>query len=265
MWRPIFLLSLAILPLVFAQDKKPIGDEKKLPVKKGPDGRPLLFGPKIELCKTRISHGKLGNHHYFLSWREPWHKFEDWDWFNGRNFCRERCMDLVSFETPIEFKMFEEVMIADNISSIYTSGRKCNFRGKGCEQDIFQPINVNGWFWAGAGNARMPPTNQSSPNTFWSHTGQGKKAQPDNFEGLAAGKLVKVSDPVGLTLEGLQEWHDEACMAVLNNHFNDGVKWHDVACHMRAMIVCEDSDALLQRAIQENPGQAIPEPNPKTY
>ena len=54
MWRPIFLfLSLAILPLVFAQDKKPIGDEKKLPVKKGPDGRPLLFGPKIELCKTR--------------------------------------------------------------------------------------------------------------------------------------------------------------------------------------------------------------------
>ena len=34
---------------------------------------------------------------------------------------------------------------------------------------------------------------------------------------------------------------------------------------MRAMIVCEDSDALLQRAIQENPGQTIPEPNPKTY
>ena len=57
-----------------------------------------------------MSHGKLGGHHYFLSWREPWHKFEDWDWFNGRNFCRERCMDLVSFETPLEFKMFEEVM-----------------------------------------------------------------------------------------------------------------------------------------------------------
>ena len=59
---------------------------------------------------TGVSHGKLGGHHYFLSWREPWHKFEDWDWFNGRNFCRERCMDLVSFETPLEFKMFEEVM-----------------------------------------------------------------------------------------------------------------------------------------------------------
>lgn len=270
MWTPlhwILILTLILSPLISAQDKKSLGDEKKikLPVKKGPDGRPLLFGPKIDQCQSRISHGKLGNHHYFLSWREPWNKFEDWDWFNGRNFCRERCMDLVSFETPREYKMFEEVMIADNISSIYTSGRKCNFRGKGCEGEIFQPINVNGWFWAGAGNTRMPPTNESSPDTFWSHTGQGKKPQPDNFEGLAAGKLVTVSDPVGLTVEGLQEWHDEACMAVLNNHFNDGVKWHDVACHMRSKIVCEDSDALLQRALQENPGQSISEPVPTTY
>ena len=94
---------------------------------------------------------------------------------------------------------------------------------------------------------------------------RGKKPQPDNFEGLAAGKLVSVSDPVGLTVEGLQEWHDEACMAVLNNHFNDGVKWHDVACHMRSKLVCEDSDALLQRVLQENPGQSIPEPVPTTY
>merc|ERR1711899_340903 len=132
----IFFSILLSWSLVLAQVKKPLGNKKKLPVKRGPDGRPLLFGPNITLCKNRTSHGKLGNHHYFLSWREPWNKFEDWDWFNGRNFCRERCMDLVSFEEPIEFKMFEEVMIADNISSIYTSGRKCNFQGKGCEGKI---------------------------------------------------------------------------------------------------------------------------------
>jgi hypothetical protein len=64
-----------------------------------------------------VSHGKVGNHHYFLSWREPWNKFEDWDWFNGRNFCRERCMDLISFDAPGEFRMFEEVMIAGRSSS----------------------------------------------------------------------------------------------------------------------------------------------------
>ncbi len=90
-----------------------------------------------------------------------------------------------------------------------------------------------------------------------------KKPQPDNFEGLKAGKLTKVSNPVGLTVEGLQEWHDEACMAVLNNKYGDGVAWHDVSCHYRSKIVCEDSDALLARALRENPGQKIPEPVPK--
>ena len=55
---------------------------------------------------------KWENHNYFLSWREPWHKFEDWDWFNGRNFCRDRCMDLVSFDTPEEFRIFAAIMKA---------------------------------------------------------------------------------------------------------------------------------------------------------
>jgi len=235
---------------------------KKLPVKLGSDGRPLLFAPKLEACQKRVSHGKLGSHHYFLSWREPWNKFEDWDWFNGRNFCRERCMDLVSFETAHEFKMFQEVMVADNISSIYTSGRKCNFQGKGCDAAHFDPININGWFWAGANNQRLPSTNTRDANTFWSHTGPEGKPQPDNHEGLEAGKLRKVSDPVGLTIEGLQEWHDEACLAVLNNKYNDGQSWHDVACHFRSKIVCEDSDALLARVVRENPGAIIREPIP---
>jgi len=55
-------------------------------------------------------------HNYFLSWREPWHKFEDWDWFNGRNFCRDRCMDLVSFDTPGEFQLFSGIMRLGNVS-----------------------------------------------------------------------------------------------------------------------------------------------------
>merc|ERR1711892_731709 len=135
---------------------------------------------------------KVGNHNYFLSWREPWHKFEDWDWFNGRNFCRDRCMDLVSFNTPGEFEMFEEIMKRDNVTSIYTSGRKCNFQNKGIKEG---PI------------------------------------QADNN--------------IGITIEGLQEFHDEACLAVMNNKFGDGIKWHDVACHYRSVIVCEDSDQLI--------------------
>ena len=36
---------------------------------------------------------------------------QDWDWFNGRNFCRDRCMDLVSFDLPGEYAMFKEIML----------------------------------------------------------------------------------------------------------------------------------------------------------
>jgi len=57
-----------------------------------------------------VSHMVWNGHNYFLSWREPWHKFEDWDWFNGRNFCRDRCMDLVSFDTPGEYQLFAGIM-----------------------------------------------------------------------------------------------------------------------------------------------------------
>jgi len=123
---------------------------------------------------------------------------------------------------------------------------------------------VNGWFWAGAGNSRIPPTNKASPKTFWSNTGELKRPQPDNYEGNKAGSLANVKDDSGLTVENLQEWHDEACLAVLNNHYGDGIKWHDVSCHTRAMLVCEDSDQLLQRALRENPGASIREPVPKT-
>ena len=115
----LFLALASTVAIAAAQTKTLAGKKKsdgtftkKLPVKLGSDGRPLLFAPKLEACQNRISHGKLGDHHYFLSWREPWNKFEDWDWFNGRNFCRERCMDLISFDTAHEFKMFQEVMAA---------------------------------------------------------------------------------------------------------------------------------------------------------
>jgi len=154
-------------------------------------------------------------------------------------------MDLVSFDTPGEFLMFEEIMRKDNVSSIWTSGRKCNFQNKGCDGAHLQPINVNGWFWAGSGNARIPPTNQPHPQAFWSNTGEKGVPQPDNEEGIREGP-IKVDNNIGITIEGLQEFHDEACLAVLNSKYNDGIKWHDQACHFRSVIVCEDSDQLIK-------------------
>ncbi|XP_069188170.1 uncharacterized protein [Procambarus clarkii] len=50
----------------------------------------------------------------------------------------------------------------------------------------------------------------------WSHTGGEGRPQPDNREN---GK--------------------EFCLAVLNNFYKDGIRWHDVACHHEKAIVCE--------------------------
>ena len=73
-------------------------------------------------------------------------------------------------------------------------------------------------------------------------TGEARKRQPDNFQGLKAGRSVKVSrifldsspgkysrlkvrDPSGLTVEGLQEYYDEACLAILNNRWVSRKSW----------------------------------------
>ena len=33
-----------------------------------------------------------------------------WNWFTARNYCRKRCMDLVSFETPQEYNWVKGFM-----------------------------------------------------------------------------------------------------------------------------------------------------------
>merc|ERR1712088_1297849 len=121
-----------------------------------------------------------------------------------------------------ENDLFSAIIRQDNVSSIYTSGRKCNFKGKGCDAEHLQPINVNGWFWAGAGNTRIPPTNTANQDAHWSTTGESGAPQPDNFEGIKEGPIDTEFD-IGVTIEGLQEYHDEACLTVQN--INIGTVW----------------------------------------
>ena len=47
--------------------------------------------------------------------------------------------------------------------------------------------------------------------------------------------------------------NDEACLAVLNNYYKDGVTWHDIACYHKKPFVCEDSDELIEFMRQTNP------------
>ncbi|XP_037802013.1 L-selectin-like [Penaeus monodon] len=66
-----------------------------------------------------------------------------------------------------------------------------------------------GYNWAWPSGAKFYGLN-------WSYTGSAGYQQPDNYE----------------------HGH-ELCLAVLNNFYNDGIKWHDVACHHEKPIVCE--------------------------
>jgi len=74
------------------------------------------------------------------------------------------------------------------------------------------------YFWTGGkvrGRNINWPSGRSHNNVNWSNTGGAGRAQPDNREG------------------------DEVCLAVLNNFYNDGVRFHDVSCHHRKPIICE--------------------------
>ena len=35
-------------------------------------------------------------------------------------------------------------------------------------------------------------------------------------------------------------------MGLLNDIYDDGVKWHDIACYHTKPFICEDSDQLLE-------------------
>ena len=109
----------------------------------------------------------------------------------------------------------------------------------GCDAPHYQPLNINGWFWAST-LVKMLPTNRPVDGRFvkgvneWAPTGPKGVPQPDGFT------------PQG----GLGE---EPCMAVIGN------KWHDVSCHTRRAIVCEDlPPANIQFVRNQNPNVFIP-------
>ena len=118
------------------------------------------------------------SHNYFFSWLHGPVANLEVDWLDSRNVCRRHCMDAVSLETPQENELIKSRIAQGNVRYIWTSGRKCNF--KGCERSDLQPSNVNGWFWSGSG-VKIGATSQRNTGD-WSATGGYGDAQPDNRE-----------------------------------------------------------------------------------
>ncbi|XP_012226106.1 uncharacterized protein [Linepithema humile] len=191
--------------------------------------------PDPRSCANRVRHatyrdGRGVAHSYFFSWEHAPTRNLEVDWLDARNICRRHCMDAVSLETPQENEFVKQRLARGNVRYIWTSGRKCNFNG--CDRPDLQPQNINGWFWSGSG-AKIGPTSQRNSGD-WSNTGGFGQPQPDNREAA--------------------QGNDESCLSILNNFYNDGIKWHDVACHHVKPFVCEDSDELLTFVASRNPG-----------
>jgi len=195
----------------------------------------ILEPPVPALCAQRVIHERRPDGKgYLLSWREPSLRGVEEDWLGARNYCRQRCMDSVSLETSAENEWIKEKLVNENVKYIWTSGRLCDFNG--CDRPDLQPVNVNGWFWTAELQKLAPSTNREQND--WSASGGIGQPQPDNREAQQGGA-------------------SENCLAVLNNFYNDGVNWHDVACHHRKPYVCEENDALLKYVRYHNPNLGV--------
>ncbi|CAH1368087.1 unnamed protein product [Tenebrio molitor] len=195
-----------------------------------PNGR-ILEPPVPALCAQRIVHERTPDGKgYFFSWRDLALKDVQEDWLGGRNYCRQRCMDLISLETSAENEWIKKRIVDEKVKYIWTSGRLCDFQG--CDRADLQPLPINGWFWT-AVLQKLAPTTQRDQND-WSENGGIGKPQPDNREAQQGGA-------------------SENCLAILNQFYNDGVNWHDVACHHRKPFVCEENEDLLKYVRYTNP------------
>ncbi|KAJ8733893.1 hypothetical protein PYW07_014444 [Mythimna separata] len=195
----------------------------------------ILEPPVPSLCVQRTIHERYAdNKGYFFSWRDPALRGVEEDWLSARNYCRQRCMDLVSLETSDENEWVKARIVQDKQKYIWTSGRLCDF--KGCNRPDLIPNEINGWFWTAELQKLAPTTNRQQND--WSEGGGIGKPQPDNRELIQGGAA-------------------EHCVAILNNFYNDGVHWHDVACHHRKPFVCEENDALLKYVRYTNPNLRV--------
>lgn len=202
--------------------------------------------PVAEQCaqrKQKSGHFAFGGKSYWFSWASSETALRNarWNWFTGRNYCRKMCMDMVSFETKAEETFVHNLMKSSGIKDVHSSGRLCDGEVEGCDQPRFQPLHINGWFWASS-LKMMPPTNQQSQRFYnnWSTTGPNGRSQPDG------------------TLKS-NGWGKEACMALLDNKYNDGLKWHDEPCNNRRVMVCEDLPVPNINFVRnQNPNVRIP-------
>jgi len=137
---------------------------------------------------------------YVVTWKNGCSKFTQQD---AKEYCNSMGMEPVSLDTPQKQDWFNQLIAQDAQRYFWTGG--------------IVDHSQRTVFWS---NGRANPV-PFSASAHWSHTGGANLPQPDN---RAAGE----NPP-----------HQETCLAILNNFYADGIKWHDVACHHKKPTVCE--------------------------
>merc|ERR1712114_63345 len=82
----------------------------------------LLSLPDPVKCAQRPKHFEHGGHSYWFSGDEDNFTDHKVDWLDGRNICREYCMDLVSLDTPTENELIEDFLVKNDLPYIWSSG-----------------------------------------------------------------------------------------------------------------------------------------------
>jgi len=207
---------------LFSRESTQLGDQQPVPVKTGAKG--------AEVTAVTKTFGEAA------------------DW------CKERCMSLVSLETEDEWKEIRRRMEEASAPFIWTSGHICDKSvGEQCfTEPSLQPLLINGWYWSGSG-ARIGRTDrvQDGWNTNpWGTNGLCSRAgdacteypghsgvrQPDNAEQRLR-DLIKSDTVLG---------EQESCLALATGLWQDETVWNDIACYHQKEWICEDNPSLLK-------------------
>merc|ERR1719481_481986 len=139
---------------------------------------------------------------YVVTWKfgESCSKFTQSE---AKQFCEAIGMEPVSLNTPAKQDTFNRLIAQDAQRYFWTGGEIAHSNQRIC--------------W----NNKNAACISFSDSAHWSNTGGAGVPQPDN---RAAGETPP---------------SPEVCLAILNNFYADGIKWHDVACHHRKPTVCE--------------------------
>lgn len=233
----LFSITACCCIIVCLASPKPAINEVKNGASKTGDSKGRFLSLPVPIkCSLRPKKFNFKGHNYFYSGHVPELATKRVDWLEARNICRQYCMDAVSIETQEENNLIFKLIQENDVPYIWTSGRLCDFNGCEGRKDLL-PKTLNGWFWS-ANREKIQPTNRNPIGwgyNPWSQTGHKKIPQPDDAE-----------FDINQT--------SESCLSVLNNVYNDGIAWHDVACYHEKPFVCEDSDELLNYIAATNPG-----------